>query len=251
MMSEVSIIIPTLNEQFFLPKILSSILGQKFKGRLEVIVVDGESEDKTLEVAQSFRGKFNFLRVFKAKRGVYPQRNLGARVAKYRHLLFLDADITLPPGFLNRFAAKIESDERAIHFALHLTPGFNPLDYLLLFNIYSFMLFSWLFGNPITSGSFTLTTKENHRKVGGFDNRAIMGGDVDYLWRSKRDGAAYHFHFWPHVYVSPRRARKEGRLGLLYKWLKCYFYMKRSGHPVYSKSAVLYTYGDYLLREQI
>ncbi len=45
----ISIVIPTLNEERFLPFLLGSLM--KAKGNFEVIVVDGYSKDATEEVA--------------------------------------------------------------------------------------------------------------------------------------------------------------------------------------------------------
>ena len=44
---KISIIIPTLNEQFYLPKLLAALEKQTFRD-FEVTVVDGGSGDKTV-----------------------------------------------------------------------------------------------------------------------------------------------------------------------------------------------------------
>ena len=49
-----SVIIPTLNEEKFLPKLLTSLAAQT-RREFEVIVVDGASEDKTRTMAESFK----------------------------------------------------------------------------------------------------------------------------------------------------------------------------------------------------
>jgi len=57
MINELSIIVPALNEEKYLPKLLNSILQQDFKGKTEVIIVDGNSEDRTIEVTERFKKK--------------------------------------------------------------------------------------------------------------------------------------------------------------------------------------------------
>ena len=52
-----SIIIPTLNEEKYLPVLLESIKKQKFEGDYELIVADAGSQDKTVEIARNFGGK--------------------------------------------------------------------------------------------------------------------------------------------------------------------------------------------------
>src|ERR1700744_4037192 len=104
MINEISIIIPAYNEEKYLPKLLYSISQQDFEGKMEVIVVDGNSEDKTIDVAKSFRKKISNLSILALrKRGISYQRNRGAEKAKYKYLLFLDSDMILPQHFLKRF----------------------------------------------------------------------------------------------------------------------------------------------------
>ncbi len=74
----ISIIIPTLNEEKYLPKLLRSIKEQDFKEELEIIVADANSEDKTREIAKKFSCKI--------VEGGLPAkaRNEGAKIAKGR-----------------------------------------------------------------------------------------------------------------------------------------------------------------------
>lgn len=93
-----SIIIPTLNEEENLPKLLQSIKKQKLNQELEIIVSDAGSQDKTREIAKSFG-------CIIVEGGLLSKgRNNGAKEAKGDLLLFADADTVLPLNFLkNRF----------------------------------------------------------------------------------------------------------------------------------------------------
>ena len=117
----ISIIIPTLNEEKFLPKLLDSLAGQQDKD-FEVIVVDGASGDKTVEVAQSYIKKVPHLTIIQAEKpGVSYQKNLGASRATGEWLLFVDADVILYPYSIERMRAYIT--ERNLEF---FTPWFSP-----------------------------------------------------------------------------------------------------------------------------
>lgn len=84
-----SIIIPTLNEEKHLEKLLKSIKKQDFN-HYEIIVADAGSKDKTLEIAKRYKCRI-------AKGGSPAQgRNQGAEEARGDLLLFLDADVILP-----------------------------------------------------------------------------------------------------------------------------------------------------------
>ena len=115
-----SIIIPTLNEEIVLPRLLKDIQHQTFKN-FEVTVVDAKSSDKTIKRASTFQNKVpNFKIITAPKKGVGFQRNLGAKHSKAKWLLFFDADIKIPPHFLKSIRKKLESR----------TPrGAGPTDY--------------------------------------------------------------------------------------------------------------------------
>ena len=57
-----SIIIPTLNEEDYLPKLLDSITNQTFKD-YEIIIADAGSKDETINIAQSYRCKMKAQRL--------------------------------------------------------------------------------------------------------------------------------------------------------------------------------------------
>lgn len=97
-----SIIIPTLNEEKFLPSLLEDLSNQTFAKELfEVIHVDGKSEDQTIKEAQKFADKINLTTITAQKRNVAFQRNLGGENAKGKWLIFMDADDRLPAYFLD------------------------------------------------------------------------------------------------------------------------------------------------------
>ncbi|MCL4208808.1 glycosyltransferase [Patescibacteria group bacterium] len=97
-----SIIIPTLNEEKFLPSLLEDLSNQTFAKELfEVIHVDGKSEDQTVKEAQKFADKINLTTITAEKRNVAFQRNLGGENAKGKWLIFMDADDRLPAYFLD------------------------------------------------------------------------------------------------------------------------------------------------------
>jgi uncharacterized protein len=107
-----SIIIPTLNEAAVLGKTLAAIgLGVELRPSweqtlgsqttaIEVIVVDGGSQDETLAIAQDWGAK-----VVESPPGRAKQMNQGAAMARGNLLLFLHGDTQLPQGFLTDLEA--------------------------------------------------------------------------------------------------------------------------------------------------
>ncbi len=100
-----SIIIPTHNSQNTVSPLLFSINNSPSVNfnQLEVIVVDDQSKDNTLQIIKQLNKTFNFsLVTINCKRHVGPAkaRNLGAKKAKGKYLLFLDGDVELKKNTL-------------------------------------------------------------------------------------------------------------------------------------------------------
>ncbi|MFC1622759.1 glycosyltransferase [Patescibacteria group bacterium] len=101
----ISIIITTKNEEQHINKCLQSIKEQTYpKEKVEVIVVDNNSSDKTKEIAQKYGVRF-----FNAGIERSAQRNFGARQAQNEILLFLDADMILSPGVVTEIIDKMQN----------------------------------------------------------------------------------------------------------------------------------------------
>lgn len=98
----ISIIIAALNEERFLPHLLEDLSGQTIKD-YEIIVCDGGSDDKTVEVAK----KYGCVVIATKLKKQPLQQNLAVKRAKHDLLLFLDADIRIA----NKNFLKIAHDE--------------------------------------------------------------------------------------------------------------------------------------------
>lgn len=102
---KISIIIPAFNEEKYLRRTLQSVERQTFDhSDLEVIVVDNASTDQTAEVFRSFFRKKSIPHVFLKEPILSPgrARNTGAKRARGKVFLFLDADSSLSPQTVQR-----------------------------------------------------------------------------------------------------------------------------------------------------
>ena len=88
-----SIIIPTYNEEEYLPVLLDSIKMQNFDD-YEIIVADANSTDRTREIAE----EYGCIVIDGGLPAV--GRNKGAKAAKGEYLLFLDSDLMLTEDYL-------------------------------------------------------------------------------------------------------------------------------------------------------
>jgi len=93
---DVSVIVPSLNEEQGIKKCLRSIIGQDTKRDFELIVSDGGSTDGTPEIAERYADK-----VVKSRRGISTGRNTGAKAAKGKRLVFIDSDSLIPRNYID------------------------------------------------------------------------------------------------------------------------------------------------------
>ena len=244
MIDEFSVVIPTLNEEKYLPLLLNSILAQDFNGKMQIIVVDGNSKDHTIQIAEKYKVKFSeFAVITSQKRGVSYQRNKGAEKAKYTYLLFLDADMILPRGFLNRFLKGIHKEINSIDIANIRLAERDLLSQFVFFAL-SPVFLTIVALEKITPGLLIFTKKETHIKIHGFREDLKVGEDTDYGWRSIQAGAKFRFHFFAYALHSARRIQRVGILKFYYDYLRGYLLVKKYGIERAEKE-MKHTYKDF------
>ena len=107
---KVSIVIPVYNEQKYIRNCLLSIQQQTVKP-FEVIVVDNNSTDQTVDVAK----EFDFVKILHEKRqGIAPTRATGCDAAKGEIIGRLDADTVLSPGWVETVSSHFNKDPELV-----------------------------------------------------------------------------------------------------------------------------------------
>lgn len=214
-MEKISIIIPCLNEADYIGFLLFSLSRQTYHS-FEVIICDGKSEDQTKSVIKSFQKYLPSLRIITSqKRSPAAQRNAGAEMAQYNRLLFLDADVILPPDFLEKTLREIDENhyELAHPTTLPISEKILNRYYYILTNFGLEMVQSFY---PAAGGWAIFSTKDWHLKLKGFDERLkIIAEDVDYISRAVKKGASFGIVKSCSPYVSVRRLDREGITGSL------------------------------------
>lgn len=206
----ISVIIPTLNEEKYLGLLLDSIKLQNLQN-FEVLVVDGGSKDRTLEVAKKYNAR---IFVFPGY-GEFISRNMGAKNAKGKYLFFTCADIIFPEGLFKKILAEFRKDPTLIALTgpgyPYDAPLIGKIEYIA-YNIIRF-LFTKL-PNPLkrfaTSTNFLVVRKEFFEKTRGFavDNinaDGLMGKTLLNMGKVK-------FTLNVFFYLSARRLKKMGLL---------------------------------------
>jgi len=196
--SDISIIIPTLNEESEVDHWgeLSSHSGED--GGCEVIIVDGGSTDQTVALAQS-RG----FRVETRPSGRGAQLNYGARLAKGKVLLFLHADTRIPPGFAALILRCLnETATLAGAFSLAI----DRAGWRLRFVAHCANLRSRLFALPYGDQALFIR-RDDFLRLGGFPETPIME-DFIFIRKAGKQGRVTTLP--QAVTTSARRWRRLG-----------------------------------------
>lgn len=223
-----SIIIPTLNEEVCLPKLLNDLSKQKFSG-FEVIMVDGYSQDQTISKAKPFLSKLN-LSLFKNKsKGVSQQRNFGAEKAKGQYLIFFDADVRLPNNFLISLAKQINSNDGYL-FTTRLDVNTKSQTQLALTELTNFIIeILNTLGKPFAPGFNIIIEKGLFNKLGGFDVSLKLAEDHDLVQRARKLGVLLKVFKNPVLYLSYRRPEKIGYLSFVVQYVVSGLYTLTKG----------------------
>lgn len=206
----ISIIIPTFNEGQFLPKLLSSIQKQTVLPK-EIIISDAFSVDDTISVAKTFGCK--------VVEGGLPAvaRNIGAKFTKQPILLFLDADVILPPFFLEKTIDEMQRRNLDIA-SCFLTPRSTlKMDKFLYQFANQYMKLTQKI-HPHIPGACIFVRKNIHAQIGGFDQSLILAEDHDYVKRAKKVGQFAYLKSYK-IPISVRRLSKDGRIKTILKYI--------------------------------
>ena len=210
------VIIPTLNEERNIEKTLQYIKKQRTQATVKVVVVDGGSTDRTVEIAKKY------VKVLKSpKKGKAHQLNYAAAQTDSKFLIFLDADTHIPWNYIERVKNAFQKDPELwacsghifykgknfggyftvtvvqsfisyveyalfhyIWFLLQRLPNahfkLRTVNYFMNMGMIIFYTLRQLLGFPEFSGSNICIRRKIFDEVGGFQQPPKLG--VDYLF---------------------------------------------------------------------
>lgn len=100
LMKDISIIIPVYNAEKFLPRCLDSVLAEKTVSLELILVNDGSSDASGAICARYAANDSRVVYMEQENCGTVAARNRGMDVAQGTHLLFIDADDYVSPGYV-------------------------------------------------------------------------------------------------------------------------------------------------------
>jgi len=194
---KVSIIIPTLNEEENIERLLLHLKSIKNIDAHEIIVADGKSEDSTVAVAESFGAKV--CKVDIQNRGV--QMNCGVELSTGDVFYFVHADTLPPKSCIQNVISQVEKGSEIGCFRFR----FNSKHPLLRVNSF-FTRFDKMWCRGGDQSLFV--TREFFESMNGYDESYVIMEDFDFIRRAKKQT---HFAIIPkEVLVSARKYDDNG-----------------------------------------
>lgn len=180
----VSIVIPTRNEENVIEETLESVFNLKYP-KFEVIVVDGHSTDRTVEIASKFP-----VRIYYDDGTLGSARNTGVHHSKYDFIAWIDADLRPTPSWLRIVMRKLVGDEKLAGVCGRTLP-FNRSSLLASCEAYEFL--SWYEKAGAKAAKSFGTASSVWRKkaiieAGCFDEKFSAAEDVDISYRIRQLG---------------------------------------------------------------
>ncbi|MEY8752199.1 glycosyltransferase family 2 protein [Alkalicoccobacillus gibsonii] len=108
---KLSVLIVARNEELYIEKLLKSLCNQTLaKEKYEIIVVDGNSDDESLDIVRSIKNIFtNEISILvNSKQTLPPGWNLGIQAARGDYILRIDGHTLIPEDFLENYLRLIE-----------------------------------------------------------------------------------------------------------------------------------------------
>jgi len=203
---KLSIIIPAFNEAAYIGATLDSLeaaaahLRAQSGAEVDVVVVDNNSTDDTAAIARSKGARV----VEEPVQGIARARNAGARHADGDVLGFVDADVTAPVTLLDTIHAAM-ADPSCVGGGVDAE--YRPRRLLVRLHLRAWRLLARLL--DMVQGPTQFCHASVFEEVGGYDESAWLGEDVDFYWSmkrlAKRTGGTVRFIRDPRVRPSSRR----------------------------------------------
>jgi glycosyltransferase involved in cell wall biosynthesis len=225
----ISIVIPTLNEEKVIGMTIQ-LLKSHFTLEHEIIVSDGASTDRTVEIARAYADKV-IVHDGKKRQTIAEGRNAGAAVARGEFIVFMDADCMIPSP--DRFFG-IALEEFAVENLVALTAWLHVAEEHRTFmdavvfgiqNVIVMIVNNVLHGGTAPGGEFQMIRADVFRKIGGYRGDLVASEDIEMFGRLAKAGRV-RINYNMKIFHTGRRAHKIGWPKLLSLWFLNTVWMK-------------------------
>lgn len=221
---KISVIIPCLNEERFLPNLISDLRNQTIKVD-EILIIDAKSTDNTLNKIS----KYENLKIIQTNPNIGAQRKLGGEEATGDLLFFFDADVRLVPNFIEKNIKRINKNKLSLASFVYVPYNLKQDNHMTNSNfpismVYAFidlLMFSFQRFSPSGAGSGIFVSKDLFTKTGGFRDD-LKFDDIEFIRRAAKHGKYRQIRTI--LLVSDRRFVKYGVLRMFISYLVLSFF---------------------------
>jgi glycosyltransferase involved in cell wall biosynthesis len=196
---KISIIIPCRNEERFIGRCLDSLLANDYpKEKIEIFIINGMSEDKTLEIAKDYQKKYPFISILGNPKKITPTAlNIGIKASHHDILIRIDAHATYKKDYLSK-SVKFLDEHSADNVGgiWIIVPRENTLIGKAIAQSLSHRFGT---GNAyykigakelkwVDTVPFGCYRKEIFSRIGGFNENLVRSQDMEFNLRLRRNG---------------------------------------------------------------
>lgn len=198
-MEKVSVIVPCRNEERYISKCLDSVLATTYpKEFLEIIIVDGNSIDRTPEIVKEYISKFDFIRLLENPKKIVPvAMNIGIEASKGDTIIRLDAHAIYQDDYIStlvEWKSKLKAANIGTVMQTSIMNNNNKSVSIKKVLSHKLGVGNGLFrigiDKPLEVDTvpFGCFDKKVLQKVGGYDERLIRNQDIELNKRIKNAG---------------------------------------------------------------
>jgi glycosyltransferase involved in cell wall biosynthesis len=214
-----SVVIPCYNEADFISATLDSLKSQIFEGSVEIIVVDNNCTDETVDIAKKYGAKI----VEEKNPGVCWARQAGTKAANGEIVISTDADTIYSKNWLSNINNAFEKNKKLVAVGGPCTYITGPLwgrsfTHFLFGAVY---LMQHVIGHPFYMSATNIAFKKSAWK--GYNVNLPQAGDELDLLHGLRKQGKVKFIFRNSTYTSGRRLEQGFIYNVFVTFL--YYYM--------------------------
>lgn len=217
---QLSIVIPCLKEEGYIAGTIGQFAGLTFPH--EVIVSDGGSGDKTVEIATPLADKVTVMHG--GKPSPSRQRNDGAKLATGEFLAFVDSSVRIPDpqAFFGYAFARLENEHGLVALCgpQNIFPEIETWADRLFLGLQNLniRIHNNVLHVGMGTGKFMIMRRSTFEKIGGFREDLVAGEDLDLVYRLSREGAT-RYDERLQIFYPGRREHGLGWPKLLWIWV--------------------------------
>lgn len=230
-MKIVSVLIPVRNEEQYITNVLMSLEKQSYpKDKMEIIIIDGSSEDKTIEKVEEYKNKSDLkIKIILNEKKIIPiSLNLGIKEAQGEYIVRLDGHSIYNYEYIENGIKEMENKEELVSIGGYLKINPSSDDFK---SFVTAKVFSSPFGTGISKLKINFFTKFRDR----YNDTALYG-----IYRTDQlreiNGYNEKLEATQDIELYDRLKKKfNGKIFLSTKMRIEYFFKPKTGLEIYKR----------------